>query len=118
MQIDFHRGINFAYGVKTALLFAVRTQYTIRSIHSIHIDKTIQIGSHNSFIQQGPGKATTGIGRIPKQFPEVAESGTTTTVILRMQKFGWNKDGTPNYGEPISTGVPLPLPSGTPDKPR
>jgi GH43 family beta-xylosidase len=29
----------------------------------------------------------------------------------RMQKFNWNKDGTPNFGIPVKTGVPLPAPS-------
>ena len=29
----------------------------------------------------------------------------------RAQKFSWNKDGTPNFGEPIKTGVSIPQPS-------
>lgn len=32
---------------------------------------------------------------------------------VRMQKFGWNADGTPDFGRPVSTGNPLPVPSGT-----
>lgn len=31
----------------------------------------------------------------------------------RMQPFGWNKDGTPDFGVPVKTGEPLPVPSGT-----
>ncbi len=30
----------------------------------------------------------------------------------RMQQFGWNADGTPNFGAPAATGVALPRPSG------
>jgi GH43 family beta-xylosidase len=30
---------------------------------------------------------------------------------VRMQQFGWNTDGTPNFGKPVSAGVPLPVPS-------
>jgi GH43 family beta-xylosidase len=32
---------------------------------------------------------------------------------VRMQKFEWNKDGTPNFGKPVSTGIALPVPSGS-----
>jgi GH43 family beta-xylosidase len=28
----------------------------------------------------------------------------------RAQKFGWNKDGSPNFGEPLKTGVLIPVP--------
>jgi len=30
----------------------------------------------------------------------------------RIQKFTWNADGTPNFGEPVSTGADLAVPSG------
>ncbi|WP_256014408.1 glycoside hydrolase family 43 protein [Desertivirga xinjiangensis] len=29
----------------------------------------------------------------------------------RAQKFTWNSDGTPNFGIPVKTGVPIPIPS-------
>jgi GH43 family beta-xylosidase len=29
----------------------------------------------------------------------------------RAQKFSWNADGTPNFGEPVKTGIPLTAPS-------
>lgn len=31
---------------------------------------------------------------------------------IRMQEFHWNEDGSPNFGKPISPGVPLAVPSG------
>jgi hypothetical protein len=29
-----------------------------------------------------------------------------------MQKFTWNADGSPNFGVPVPSGQPLPVPSG------
>lgn len=31
---------------------------------------------------------------------------------VRIQKFGWNEDGSPNFGTPLAVGVPLLLPAG------
>jgi len=31
---------------------------------------------------------------------------------IRIQKFGWNADGTPNFGEPLKTGTSVNVPSG------
>jgi GH43 family beta-xylosidase len=31
---------------------------------------------------------------------------------IRIQRFTWNPDGSPNFGAPISPGVPLRRPSG------
>ena len=31
---------------------------------------------------------------------------------IRLQKFEWNADGSPDFGRPIPAGVPIPLPSG------
>jgi GH43 family beta-xylosidase len=32
---------------------------------------------------------------------------------VRLQRLGWTKDGTPDFGVPVPPGVPLALPSGT-----
>jgi GH43 family beta-xylosidase len=32
--------------------------------------------------------------------------------VIRMQPFGWKADGSPDFGRPAPSGVPLPLPSG------
>ena len=32
--------------------------------------------------------------------------------VIRMQKFTWNADGSPNFGVPTATGVPVLVPSG------
>nr|WP_324258352.1 family 43 glycosylhydrolase [Cellvibrio fontiphilus] len=38
--------------------------------------------------------------------------GCTSTRSVRAQKFTWNEDGTPNFGEPVAAGVPVASPSG------
>lgn len=32
--------------------------------------------------------------------------------VIRMQEFGWNVDGSPDFGQPIPSGEPIPVPSG------
>lgn len=32
--------------------------------------------------------------------------------VVRMQKFGWNADGTPSFGTPVASGVAVAVPSG------
>jgi GH43 family beta-xylosidase len=32
--------------------------------------------------------------------------------VIRMQEFGWNADGTPSFGTPVATNVPVAVPSG------
>ena len=38
--------------------------------------------------------------------------GCSATRSVRAQKFTWNTDGTPNFGEPVAEGTPVVLPSG------
>ncbi|MEO8623543.1 MAG: glycoside hydrolase family 43 protein [bacterium] len=32
--------------------------------------------------------------------------------VIRMQRFGWQRDGSPDFGNPAPNGVPVPVPSG------
>lgn len=34
--------------------------------------------------------------------------------VIRVQPFGWNADGSPDFGEPVPSGQPIPAPSGQP----
>jgi GH43 family beta-xylosidase len=34
--------------------------------------------------------------------------------VIRLQPFTWRSDGSPDFGEPVPSGVPLPVPSGEP----
>jgi GH43 family beta-xylosidase len=47
----------------------------------------------------------------------IYHSKTTTTPgwndrVIRMQKFAWNGDGSPNFGTPVPSGQSVPVPSG------
>lgn len=39
-------------------------------------------------------------------------SGAGWNRRINMQRFGWDSDGSPDLGEPIAAGVPMPAPSG------
>lgn len=41
-----------------------------------------------------------------------SKHGCGATRSVRAQKFTWNSDGTPNFGEPVAEGTPVKLPSG------
>ncbi|WP_210488338.1 glycoside hydrolase family 43 protein [Rufibacter aurantiacus] len=41
-----------------------------------------------------------------------SNQGCGNTRSPRIQKFTWNADGTPNFGEPVKINTPLPRPSG------
>src|SRR5690606_7792485 len=38
--------------------------------------------------------------------------GCSSTRSVRAQKFTWNDDGTPNFGEPVAAATPVASPSG------
>ncbi len=40
------------------------------------------------------------------------KEGCSSTRSLRAQKFTWNTDGTPNFGEPVEAGKPIASPAG------
>jgi GH43 family beta-xylosidase len=41
-----------------------------------------------------------------------SNDGCSDRRTIRMQKFTWNGDGSPNFGTPVSTGTQIPFPSG------
>ena len=40
------------------------------------------------------------------------DTGPNWNRVIRLQPFTWRPDGSPDFGEPIASGVPLPVPSG------
>jgi GH43 family beta-xylosidase len=71
-------------------------------------ENSVYAPGHNSFFQSADGKEdwiiyhanpTPGCGCGNKRSP-------------RMQKFTWKKDGTPDFGIPVKTGAPIPVPGG------
>jgi GH43 family beta-xylosidase len=61
---------------------------------------------HNSFFKSPDGKEDW----ILYHANSASGQGCGAHRSPRAQKFTWNKDGTPCFGEPLSTGVSLPLP--------
>jgi GH43 family beta-xylosidase len=61
---------------------------------------------HNSFFKSPDGKEDW----ILYHANSAGGQGCGAHRSPRAQKFTWNKDGTPYFGEPLSTGVSLPLP--------
>lgn len=63
---------------------------------------------HNTFFKSADGTEDW----ILYHANSAAGQGCTDTRSPRMQKFTWNSNGTPNFGEPVSTAVPIQKPSG------
>lgn len=62
---------------------------------------------HNSFFKSPDGKENW----IVYHANSAPGQGCGRYRSPRVQKFTWNKDGTPNFGEPVKTNVPIPIPS-------
>ena len=61
---------------------------------------------HNSFFKSPNGKEDW----ILYHANSAPDQGCGRRRSPRMQQFFWNKDGTPNFGEPVRAGIPLPIP--------
>lgn len=64
---------------------------------------------HNSFFKSPDGKEDW----ILYHANSLPNEGCGNKRSPRTQPFKWNEDGSPNFGMPVKTGVPLPVPSGT-----
>lgn len=62
---------------------------------------------HNSFFKSPNGKED-WILYHANPAPNMGCGGSRSP---RAQKFTWNKDGTPNFGEPVKEGDPIPIPA-------
>lgn len=70
-------------------------------------DGSVYTTGHNSFTRSPDGTEDWLVYHA-KDTTEFTFRGRTA----RAQPFGWNPDGTPNFGRPIPPGVALPAPSG------
>jgi len=64
---------------------------------------------HNSFFKSPDGKQDWILYHANNQPGE----GCGNKRSPRAQQFTWKKDGSPDFGIPVKTGVPMPVPSGT-----
>ena len=42
------------------------------------------------------------------------DTGPNWNRVIRLQRFTWRPDGSPDFGEPVASGVAMPVPSGEP----
>lgn len=71
------------------------------------VENEVFAPGHNSFSQSPDGTEDWIIYHaIPKS------EGGSNRRSTRIQKFGWKAEGTPDFGIPLSTSVPIQLPSG------
>jgi GH43 family beta-xylosidase len=62
---------------------------------------------HCSFVTSPDGKEDWIV------YHTARRSGSGWDRQVRIQRFGWRADGWPDFGKPVSSGVALPMPSGT-----
>ncbi|MBC9724147.1 family 43 glycosylhydrolase [Streptomyces sp. TRM68367] len=65
---------------------------------------------HNGFFTSPDGRESWIVYHANDSASEGCDNGRTT----RAQKFGWNSDGTPDFGTPVRLGTSMPGPSGEP----
>lgn len=73
------------------------------------IENGVYAPGHNSFFKSPNGKEDW----ILYHANSAPNQGCGRKRSPRAQKFSWNADGTPNFGEPVKTGIALPGPSKT-----
>ncbi|MGF7230148.1 glycoside hydrolase family 43 protein [Arachidicoccus sp.] len=78
------------------------------SVFRKSIENSVYGTGHNGFFKSPDGKEDWIIYHAN---PKAAE-GCSNYRSPRMQKFTWNKDGMPDFGIPVKTGVAMDVPSG------
>lgn len=104
----------YALGMLTASANAdlLKTSSWTKSDHPVFKqspENRVYATGHNSFFKSPDGKEN----YILYHANSAPGEGCGRYRSPRAQKFTWNAEGSPNFGEPVSTGVELPLPSGT-----
>ena len=104
----------YALGMLTADADAdlMKTSSWTKTDHPVFkqsIKNKVYATGHNSFFPSPDGKENYILYHANSKPGEGCGSHRSP----RAQKFIWNTDGTPNFGEPVAGGVALPLPSGT-----
>ena len=102
----------YALGMLTAsaksnLLDANSWKKSAEPVFKKSIKNKVYAPGHNSFFKSPDGKQDWILYHANSQ-PNQGCGGMRKP---RAQRFYWNADGTPNFGEPVATGVPLKIPS-------
>lgn len=103
---------NYALGMltftgKRNLLDSAHWKKSAQPVFTAASENGVYAPGHNSFFQSPDGKEDWIIyhaNAAPGQ-------GCGRNRSPRTQRFTWNRDGTPDFGEPVKPGAPLPVPS-------
>lgn len=104
---------HYALGMLTAtagsnLMDPASWKKSPQPVFSASVSNGVYAPGHNSFFKSPDGKED----YILYHANSSPGQGCGRFRSPRAQKFTWNSDGTPNFGVPVKTGEPLPLPSG------
>jgi len=78
-----------------------------KAVFEKSVENSVYAPGHNSFFKSPDGKEDWILYHANDQ-PGQGCGGFRSP---RAQKFTWNSDGTPNFGLPAKTGVPIAIPS-------
>lgn len=78
-----------------------------KPVFKASIKNSVYAPGHNSFFKSPDGKEDWILYHANDKTGE----GCGMYRSPRMQRFSWNKNGTPNFGEPAKTGVPIAIPA-------
>lgn len=102
---------NYALGMLTAdghsnLMDSLSWRKAPEAVFKQSPQNSIYAPGHNSFFKSPNGKEDW----ILYHANAAAGQGCDHRRSPRMQKFSWNKDGSPNFGEPVPSGLTMPIP--------
>jgi GH43 family beta-xylosidase len=105
---------NYALGMLTAsagsnLLDSASWKKSAEPVFKQSPENGVFATGHNSFFKSPDGKQDWILYHANDQPGE----GCGNKRSPRVQQFTWKKDGSPDFGIPVKTGVPMPVPSGT-----
>lgn len=83
-------------------------QKSPRPVFAKSTENSVYATGHNGFFKSPDGTENWIIYHA-NSGPDM---GCTNKRSPRIQQFGWNADGTPDFGAPVPSGKPLPAPSG------
>jgi len=94
---------------KGSLLDSASWKKTPTPVFSTSVKDSVFAPGHNSFFKSPDGKESW----ILYHANAAPGMGCGNGRSPRAQRFGWNADGTPNFGKPVKNGLSIAIPSGT-----
>ena len=104
---DYYALGMLAFKGKRNLLDSSSWQKSVNPVFKLSKENGVYAPGHNSFFKSPDGKEDWILYHANSQ----PGQGCGRKRSPRAQKFSWNQDGTPNFGEPVKEGTLLSLPS-------